>query len=101
MTQPNGDTVPIPPVPPVIPGNGEEIAGSPWLTDPNHPRHKDHGKNPEPGTTVMSSPWFASPAPDTLAPGIDSNGVLRANVIDGAIVALPEVTSTPETPVTP
>jgi len=29
--------MPIPPVPPVIPGNGEEIAGSPWLTDPEQP----------------------------------------------------------------
>lgn len=36
MTQPNGHTVPDMPMPPVIPGNGEEIAGSPWLTDPKH-----------------------------------------------------------------
>jgi hypothetical protein len=39
MTQPNGHTVPDMPTPPVIPGNGEEIAGSPWLTDPDHPLH--------------------------------------------------------------
>lgn len=27
---------------PIIPGTAPEIAGSPWLTDPEHPLHKDH-----------------------------------------------------------
>lgn len=38
---------------PILPGNGgEEIAGSPWLTDPDHPLHPDHPDNaPTPDPT--------------------------------------------------
>ena len=41
MTQPKRDTMPapidLPTLPPSIPSNAPAIAGSPWLTDPEHP----------------------------------------------------------------
>lgn len=41
-----------------------------------------------------------APVPDTTAPGVYTNGVLTANVVDGAIVAIPAATVTPETTAT-
>jgi len=41
-----------------------------------------------------------APVPDTTAPGVYTNGVLTANVVDGALVALVDPTPTVETAVT-
>lgn len=43
-------------LPPFIPSNAPEVAGSPWLTDPDHPLHKDHGKTPEPEVVPVPTP---------------------------------------------
>ena len=45
---------------------------------------------PEP--VVVDVPSVVAPIPDTLAPGVYTNGVLTANVVGGAIVAIPEAT---------
>jgi len=53
---------------------------------------------PEPVAVDVPLVPVVAPVPDTTAPGIYTNGVLTANVVDGAIVALD---ATPETTVTP
>jgi len=48
--------------------------------------------DPTPEPVVVDVPSVVAPIPDTLAPGVYTNGVLTANVVGGAIVAIPEAT---------
>jgi len=51
--------------------------------------------DPTPEPVVVDVPPEVAPAPDTTAPGVYTNGVLTANVVDGVIVPIPEATETP------